>query len=82
MGQESGYLTGMGRSQITPAAKIDLERYLVDPLFRTPTTSFNVLDWWRMNEALYPNLAQMARDILAVPASTVASESVSNFLRQ
>lgn len=36
---------------------------------------FDVLTWWKANELKYPTLQQMARDFLAVPASTVASES-------
>ncbi|GJX89123.1 zinc finger BED domain-containing protein RICESLEEPER 2-like protein [Tanacetum coccineum] len=31
--------------------------------------------WWKQNEARFPVIAAMARDILAIPASTVASES-------
>ncbi len=35
---------------------------------------FNILAWWQMNSAEYPTLSRMAADILAAPASTVASE--------
>ncbi|KAL6494512.1 hypothetical protein OROGR_031312 [Orobanche gracilis] len=37
--------------------------------------SFDVLYWWSKNSNDYPILARMARDILAFPVSTVASES-------
>ncbi len=33
------------------------------------------MDWWRRNATAYPTLAMMARDIFAVPVSTVPSES-------
>ncbi|KAJ1686724.1 hypothetical protein LUZ63_018114 [Rhynchospora breviuscula] len=36
---------------------------------------FDILGWWKMKEPRFPVLAQLTRDILAVPISTVASES-------
>lgn len=36
---------------------------------------FDVLRWWKRNQDQYPILAKMARDFLAIPLSTVASES-------
>jgi len=36
---------------------------------------FDILQYWKTSSTSYPILARMARDILAVPASTVASES-------
>jgi hypothetical protein len=36
---------------------------------------FDILGWWRVRENQYPILAAMARDLLTVQASTVASES-------
>jgi hypothetical protein len=36
---------------------------------------FDILNWWKVNSNKYPILGQMARDILAIPVSTVASES-------
>ena len=35
----------------------------------------DVLGFWKMNQYRYPELATMARDILSIPVSTVASES-------
>ncbi|GJS65366.1 zinc finger BED domain-containing protein RICESLEEPER 2-like protein [Tanacetum coccineum] len=37
---------------------------------------FDILLWWKVNSARFPILSLMARDLLAVPISTVASESV------
>ncbi|PHT49035.1 hypothetical protein CQW23_13243 [Capsicum baccatum] len=43
----------------------------------------NTLDWWRRsNETQYPVLSRLARDILNVPMSTVASESAFSQGRQ
>ncbi|CAL8999041.1 unnamed protein product, partial [Prunus brigantina] len=36
---------------------------------------FDILNWWRVNASKYPVLAAIARDVLAIPVSTVASES-------
>ena len=35
----------------------------------------DVLRWWKLNSERFPVLSRMARDVLAVPISTVASES-------
>ncbi|CAL1406201.1 unnamed protein product [Linum trigynum] len=36
---------------------------------------FDILGWWSRSGMKYPTISEMARDILAVPISTVASES-------
>ena len=36
---------------------------------------FDILGWWKSNSSKYPLLSQIAHDVLAVPVSTVASES-------
>ncbi|CAK8535997.1 unnamed protein product [Lathyrus sativus] len=37
--------------------------------------NFDILVWWKRNSAEYPIISTMAKDILATPVSTVASES-------
>ncbi|KAH9705836.1 transcription factor TGA10 [Citrus sinensis] len=39
---------------------------------------FNILSWWKTNANRYPTLARIARDILAIPITTVAYESAFN----
>jgi len=34
----------------------------------------NILAWWKVNEGRFPNLARMARDIVAVPGGSVCSK--------
>ncbi|KAL4566910.1 hypothetical protein LXL04_031036 [Taraxacum kok-saghyz] len=36
---------------------------------------FDVLEWWKISSSKYPILAMMARDVLAIQVSIVASES-------
>ncbi|GJX70099.1 zinc finger BED domain-containing protein RICESLEEPER 2 [Tanacetum coccineum] len=38
-------------------------------------TKFDILTWWKGRESRFPVLAAMARDLLSVQASTIASES-------
>jgi hypothetical protein len=37
--------------------------------------NFDILNWWKVNSSKYPILSTLAKDVLAVPVSTVASES-------
>ncbi|XP_041999850.1 zinc finger BED domain-containing protein RICESLEEPER 2-like [Salvia splendens] len=52
----------------------DVHKYLMEDI-ESGGSKFDLLDWWKSNEYKYPVLSQFARDILAVPISTVASES-------
>ncbi|KAJ1701452.1 hypothetical protein LUZ63_001231 [Rhynchospora breviuscula] len=36
---------------------------------------FDILAWWRLKSPKYPILSHLTKDILAVPISTVVSES-------
>ncbi|KAJ1690301.1 hypothetical protein LUZ63_014456 [Rhynchospora breviuscula] len=56
--------------------KTEMQEYLCAGLDPTSLDAeFDILAWWKMNAAKYPILARLTRDILAVPISTVASES-------
>jgi hypothetical protein len=52
----------------------EVNRYFLDGCEAT-MKDFDVLLWWKVNAPKYPILAEIARDILAIPISTVASES-------
>ena len=54
----------------------ELDIYLEDPrILVRSDENFNVLAWWKKNSDAYPVLSLMARDFLAIPVSTVSSES-------
>jgi len=40
--------------------------------------NFDILSYWKVNEFRYPIVVAMARDILSIPISTIASESTFN----
>ena len=46
-----------------------------DELVPLSKENFSVLDWWKVAGTRYPTLRMLARDIFAIPVSTVASES-------
>ncbi|KAM3237153.1 hypothetical protein P3L10_012182 [Capsicum annuum] len=50
-------------------------KYYLRSLPENRRRRINTLNWWRNNESKYPVLSRLARDILNVPMSTVASES-------
>ncbi|KAK4382226.1 putative AC transposase [Sesamum angolense] len=54
--------------------KSELEKYLGEDV-EMHRDKFDILNWWKVNTQRFPILSKMARDVLAVPVSTVASES-------
>ncbi|VVA41507.1 Hypothetical predicted protein, partial [Prunus dulcis] len=58
----------------TSAQKTQLQLYLDEPKIDRKT-KLNVLDFWKVNQFRYPELSILARDLLSIPISTVASES-------
>ena len=62
------------RAYTQPRAELDA--YLEEEYFANPNEKFDLLSWWKANAEKYPVLSAMARDFLAVPLSTVSSESV------
>ena len=61
-------------STIRAYQKLEFEQYLEEPIFPIKD-NFNILHWWKVNSAKLPILSRIARDILAVPVTTVASEA-------
>ena len=53
----------------------ELDDYLNDHREKFSDDSFDILVWWRINGNRYKIVSQMAKDVLAIQVSTVASES-------
>ena len=56
------------------ARRSEIDTYLEEPVLPR-SSDFDILSWWKGNSSKYPILQTIARDILAIPISTVASES-------
>jgi hypothetical protein len=72
MADWDNHVTQSARS--TNMDSLELDSYLSKVPIRR-TDNFDILTRWQTNSTKYPTLGRMARDILVVPASTVASES-------
>ncbi|KAJ6394753.1 hypothetical protein OIU77_023868 [Salix suchowensis] len=55
--------------------KSELDQYLEESLLPR-VHEFDVVGWWKLNRLKYPTLSKMAADILSIPVSTVAPDSV------
>ncbi|KAI3770705.1 hypothetical protein L6452_01846 [Arctium lappa] len=53
----------------------ELDVYLGEAIVDDNGKEFDLLMWWKLNSARFPILSKLASDVLAVPISTVASES-------
>lgn len=53
----------------------EVDRYLGDKYVNPMTAGFDLAQWWKVNASTYPILSKLAKDILAIPCSTVASEN-------
>lgn len=51
----------------------DLEKYLQEPVFPR-NCDFNILNWWKVHTPRYPILSMIARDVLAMPMSTLGPD--------
>lgn len=58
-------------------SKSELNNYLEEKALPR-SAAFDILGWWKTNGIKYPTLQKLAKDILAIPVSTVASESASS----
>ncbi|KAL3646044.1 hypothetical protein CASFOL_011224 [Castilleja foliolosa] len=53
----------------------EFDKYLNDPFESPNNDDFNLLEWWKTNSGRYPTLSKIAKDVFALPSSTVASEN-------
>ena len=60
----------------SPNNTTDIDRYLsVETIPFEDNEDFDILEWWKKQQIKYPVLSIIARDVLTVPVSTVASEA-------
>ena len=63
-------------------ARYERVQYVTDELgeyFRQPSENFktcNPVKWWSARISQFPNLSQLARDLLSIPGSAVAVERI------
>ncbi|XP_051152134.1 zinc finger BED domain-containing protein RICESLEEPER 1-like [Andrographis paniculata] len=71
----TGFDKFLHESSISQNTKSDLDKYLEEPLFPR-SVDFDILNWWKVHEPRYPVLSMMARNILGIPISKMALESL------
>jgi len=52
----------------------EIKRYFTEDV-ETPSETFDALMWWKINSAKFSILSEVARNVLAIPITTVAFES-------
>ena len=62
-------------SNSSSQVKLELDHYLEEAVLPFSDDLFDILAWWKQNGVKYPTLQALARDLLAILVSTVASES-------
>lgn len=80
----AGFDKYVHETSVSQNTKSDLDKYLEEPLYprHHPSSNNNnnneldILGWWKMHEPRYPVLSMMARNILGIPISKAAVESL------
>jgi hypothetical protein len=55
-------------------SKSELDWYLMEDIEKI-NVNFNILNWWKVNSTKFLVIAQIAREVLAISITTVASKS-------
>ena len=58
----------------TSLYRTELDHYLGEEVLPR-SADFDILLWWKLNDIKYPTLQEIAKDVLAIPITSVASES-------
>ena len=57
------------------SARMEFDRFIDEGVLKR-NVDFDILGWWKSNSLKYPTLQRIARDILAIPVTTIASKSI------
>ncbi|XP_014626061.1 zinc finger BED domain-containing protein RICESLEEPER 2-like [Glycine max] len=73
----SDFLKYVQETSSGDCVKFELDLYLEEPVLfnKSNISNFDILGYWKNIEVKYPTLQRIAKDFLAIPISTVASES-------
>ncbi|KAK1421738.1 hypothetical protein QVD17_24325 [Tagetes erecta] len=75
-GEEEDFMTFLKMMPIETSQKSEVDVYLEEPSYIVlDNQEFDVLKWWGQSLSKFPVLSKMARNILSIPITTVASES-------
>ena len=55
------------------SARMEFDHFIDEGVLKK-SEDFDILGWWKSNGLKYPTLQRIARDILAIPVTTVASD--------
>ncbi|WVZ97490.1 hypothetical protein U9M48_043020 [Paspalum notatum var. saurae] len=72
-GDDDEYMSSQP-SQSSSHVRTELDLYLDEPPLPR-TQEIDIINWWKYGGIKYPTLQSIARDILPIPVTTVASES-------
>ena len=64
--------------KIIPENKTELDIYLKEGICKPSDENYDEIDalnWWKVNAMKFRCLSKMARDVLSIPITTVASEA-------
>ncbi|KAL4596310.1 hypothetical protein ACB092_12G155100 [Castanea dentata] len=70
---EYGDIDDSSSSKKHESARMEFDHFIDEGVLKR-SEDFDILGWWKSNGLKYPTLQRIARDILAIPVTTVASE--------
>ncbi|KAK1413337.1 hypothetical protein QVD17_35109 [Tagetes erecta] len=74
--EEEDFMTFLRTMPIETSQKSEVDVYLEEPSYIVlDNQEFGMLKWWGQSSSKFPVLSKMARNILSIPITTVASES-------
>lgn len=66
-----GDILGADTPVVPVSISDELTKYLSEPQLQV-----NPLDWWKINQKFYPKISKIAKQVLAIPATSVPAERI------